>query len=109
MLTRMKQKFVKQYNPPKKRKETCFCPLQEAITQHDERRPYMPRKSKRVPSRKYVPHDGDTWTEKIVYHEKLGRMRSYFKSEMTGRCVWDEPPSGASRVVLARKKTRNAR
>ena len=46
--------------------------------------------------------DGDTWTEHVVIVNKETReLRSYFKSKKTEKCVWDEPPSGAKKVILA--------
>jgi hypothetical protein len=32
--------------------------------------------------------------------KKKVRYRSYFRSDLTNRAVWDEPPSGASNIVL---------
>lgn len=54
--------------------------------------------------------DGDIWVERIADKKKLkkakqakkgrnGMKRLYYTSVETGREVWDEPPSGASRIV----------
>eukprot|EP00545_Synedropsis_sp_CCMP1620_P004605 CAMPEP_0119025280 /NCGR_PEP_ID=MMETSP1176-20130426/33450_1 /TAXON_ID=265551 /ORGANISM="Synedropsis recta cf, Strain CCMP1620" /LENGTH=92 /DNA_ID=CAMNT_0006980781 /DNA_START=190 /DNA_END=468 /DNA_ORIENTATION=+ len=62
---------------------------------------YQPKQSKHLPKvLKEVPGDGDMWVERVVYDDK-GRKRSFFQSVKTDHCVWDEPPSGASRLVLA--------
>ncbi len=52
--------------------------------------------------------DNDTWVEHVVlYKKETNTTRSYFKSEKTNKCVWDEPPSGASRIVLFSERLQN--
>mmetsp|Transcript_11815 Transcript_11815/g.14732 ORF Transcript_11815/g.14732 Transcript_11815/m.14732 type:complete len:169 (-) Transcript_11815:97-603(-) len=66
---------------------------------------YVPHKSKLVSRTNKKKHiiscgDGDMWVEaKVICDTKTGRMRSYFYSKNTQEKVWDEPPSGAQRVV----------
>ena len=59
---------------------------------------YSPKKSRRA-SIFALKADGDIWIEHAMLVEGKG-LRSYFESKKTGKCVWDEPPSGASKVVL---------
>ena len=50
--------------------------------------------------RQEIQGDDDIWIEKIGNSRRTGNKRSYFKSKSTGQLVWDEPPSGASKIVL---------
>ncbi len=62
---------------------------------------YEPKQSKRVRLEQTAKADGDTWVEHVViYDKKTRKKRSYFKSTNTNKCVWDEPPSGASNIIL---------
>lgn len=71
------------------------------------------RRSTRVAADKYT-HDGDSWQETLAVCEmpaiKSGevkmKIRSYYSNKRTGDRVWDEPPSGASRVLPATEEMR---
>ena len=68
---------------------------------------YTPKKSKRYKRTSTAPGDQDTWTEHVVIVDKSSyNLRSYFQSKLTGRCVWDEPPTGASNIVPFQKEER---
>ena len=43
--------------------------------------------------------DGDVWVETIYRHKETGEHRVFFCSLKTGRKLYDEPPTGASKVV----------
>lgn len=61
---------------------------------------FQPRQSAHMPkSVQNLKGDGDLWVERFVYDNK-GRKRAFFQSVKTDECHWDEPPSGASRLVL---------
>ena len=63
--------------------------------------PFIPRRSRRVSIRSGKQNDGDTWIEHLhVYDPVTKENRSYFMSQNTKMCVWDEPPSGAGHVVF---------
>ena len=68
---------------------------------------FIPKKSSRMSkTAKRVIPDGDTWIERIVVLDaKTRSFRSYFVSQKTNRRVWDEPPSGASNMILIGDKT----
>jgi hypothetical protein len=60
-----------------------------------------------------VESDGDVWHEKLAVCESAtndGRpkllIRSYFRNERTGDRLWDEAPSGASRIHYATAEMR---
>jgi len=55
---------------------------------------------------KEITHDNDTWIEHVAILDDGKRKRSYFSSQKTGELIWDEPPSGASNIILTvdRKK-----
>lgn len=63
---------------------------------------FVPKKSKRTAGiEKQIVADGDTWVErKVILSEGKSDSRSYFISLNTNRRVWDEPPSGASNVIV---------
>ncbi len=63
---------------------------------------FVPKKSKRTAGiEKHIVADGDTWVErKVILSEGKSDSRSYFISVNTNRRVWDEPPSGASNVII---------
>mmetsp|Transcript_30982 Transcript_30982/g.46191 ORF Transcript_30982/g.46191 Transcript_30982/m.46191 type:complete len:85 (+) Transcript_30982:767-1021(+) len=66
---------------------------------------FVPKKSKKHVAKVLKPADDDTWVEHIVIiDEKSKKLRSYFKSEKTNKCIWDEPPTGASKIILASEK-----
>jgi hypothetical protein len=66
---------------------------------------FMPRKSRKMKGKETAAADGDTWTEyKYVIDKGSGRRRSYFKSKLTRKRRWDEPPSGASNIVLINER-----
>lgn len=57
--------------------------------------------------------DGDVWCERVTVCEtatKTGQpkliLRSYYRNRRTDERVWDEPPSGASRVKHATAEMR---
>lgn len=93
-----------------------FASVQENLwDEHNTDEGYTPKQSRRVKLKSTTPADGDTWTEhKVILPERLRverqatnsrkvrkkRYRSYFKSKLTDRTVWDEPPSGASYIIL---------
>jgi hypothetical protein len=72
-----------------------------------------PRRSTRVSTKKYS-HDGDSWQETLAVCEMPKKdsgaikmiIRSYYSNQRTGERVWDEPPSGASRVMPATEEMR---
>ena len=66
---------------------------------------YTPRKSRKSPIMHALEGDGDIWIERIVWDENRNEPRSYFKSQNTNTRKWDEPPSGASRIILAAEIT----
>ena len=62
---------------------------------------YEPKQSKRIRFDKCPKSDGDTWVEHVViYNPQTNEKRSYFKSINTNKWVWDEPPSGADKIIL---------
>jgi hypothetical protein len=62
--------------------------------------------SRKVKPNATAPPDGDTWQEHIVIiNKKERKTRSYFKSKLTNKCVWDEPPSGATNIILFGSET----
>jgi len=63
---------------------------------------YVPKKSKKTAGiDKRIVADRDTWVErKVILSAGPGDSRSYFVSLNTNRRVWDEPPSGASNVIV---------
>mmetsp|Transcript_7354 Transcript_7354/g.9358 ORF Transcript_7354/g.9358 Transcript_7354/m.9358 type:complete len:108 (+) Transcript_7354:301-624(+) len=70
----------------------------QLLNQEEE---YVPKRSRRVSFKKTAPADGDTWVEYVVIIDKQSiETRSYFRSKNTDKCVWDEPPSGASNIIL---------
>ena len=44
--------------------------------------------------------DNDIWVEAIVHYSRTKTRRRFFQSVTTGVVVWDEPPSGASHLIL---------
>ncbi len=72
--------------------------------------PFNPKPSKRL-SKLHIPllenGDGDTWIEMLVTNirckkTKELKSRSLFYSVKTRQALWDEPPTGASRVIYLR-------
>ena len=62
---------------------------------------FKPKQSKHMPkSIQNLKGDGDLWVERFLF-DKLGRKRVLFQSVLTDDCHWDEPPTGASRIVFA--------
>jgi len=60
---------------------------------------YVPRKSPKA--RTGIQHDGNTWVELLVHtRQPPYKNRSLFYSTATRHAYWDEPPTGASQVVL---------
>ncbi|CAB9496778.1 expressed unknown protein [Seminavis robusta] len=69
---------------------------------------FEPRRSTRI-KKETTDGDGDIWAEKLVVCESSKSklvIRSYFKNCRTGKRVWDEPPTGASRIQHASDSTR---
>jgi hypothetical protein len=64
--------------------------------------PYQCRRAKGLPKRltTALKGDDDVWVERIVRVGKKARKRSIFQSIRTDKVVWDEPPSGASLIIL---------
>lgn len=60
---------------------------------------YSPTRSPKVQARRKITHDFDVWREVLVYHRETGEKRSFFVSDNTNRKVWDEPPTGATKIV----------
>jgi len=52
--------------------------------------------------------DGDTWQETLAVCEMAGKLtiRSYYTNRRTNERKWDEPPSGASKVLGATETMR---
>lgn len=77
---------------------------------------YAPRRSARVDENAIeLTPDGDTWQEKICVCEGLGGkdgktprliLKSYYRNNRTLQKVWDEPPTGASKVRYAAPQDR---
>ena len=62
---------------------------------------FQPKQSKHMPKDvQNLKGDGDQWVERFVYDNK-GRKRAFFQSVKTDECHWDEPPTGASRLIFA--------
>lgn len=64
---------------------------------------YIPQEARRIDRRlKNLPGDGDVWVERklTIGKKPKTQVRSYYRSVKTGDCVWYEPPSGASYVVM---------
>jgi len=62
---------------------------------------FVPKQSSRVNNKACAPADNDTWVEQIAIVDKqTKKYRSYFESQRTKRCYWDEPPSGATNILL---------
>jgi hypothetical protein len=63
---------------------------------------YQCRRAKGLPKRltTALEGDNDVWVERIVRVGKKARKRSIFQSIRTDLVVWDEPPSGASFIIL---------
>ena len=63
---------------------------------------YQCQQSKHMPKRltSKLQGDKDVWVEAIAHYTRTKTSRSYFQSVTTGVLVWDEPPSGASHVIL---------
>jgi len=80
---------------------SCILTSQNNLKDKKTDEGYVPKKSRRLKRKSTAPADGDTWTEYVVIVDKAANIkRSYFKSKLTNRCVWDEPPSGASNIIL---------
>jgi hypothetical protein len=64
--------------------------------------PYQCRRAKGLPKRltTALKGDNDVWVERIVRVGKKARKRSIFQSIRTNVVVWDEPPTGASFLIL---------
>jgi hypothetical protein len=64
--------------------------------------PYQCRRAKGLPKRLTtgLKGDNDVWVERIVRVGKKARKRSIFQSIRTKVVVWDEPPTGASFIIL---------
>ena len=100
-----------------KEQEADFDDIQTIITNSSNRQlltpkpvkdTYTGRKSNRVGQNALPEADGDTWIEIIVCKsgkdsENQGgsesQTRSLFYSVNTQRAKWDEPPSGASKII----------
>jgi hypothetical protein len=78
---------------------------------------FAPRKSSRVDENAVeLTPDGDTWQEKICVCEGAGGkdkkqaptlvLKSYYRNNRTLQKVWDEPPTGASKVRFATQPDR---
>lgn len=62
---------------------------------------YQPKQNQKIASNlQNLKGDGDIWLERFAYDDE-GTKRSFFQSVKKNVCVWDEPPSGASNIVLA--------
>lgn len=78
-----------------------YLSLQPHMRDRKTEEGYVPKKSRRVKRKHSAPADGDTWTESVVIVDKeSGERRSYFRSKLTNKCYWDEPPSGATNIIL---------
>lgn len=68
-----------------------------ATTQRKETACFLARKSQRIKSR-CPAADGETWMEIVVCNTPTG-ARSLFYSLTSKQAKWDEPPSGASKII----------
>lgn len=86
---------------------SCFKTKRLIQSIHDYTNPqskdFVATKSRKSPAAKILGGDGDKWIERIVWDEKAEKFRSYFKSQNTNTRKWDEPPSGASKIIPAAK------
>jgi len=64
---------------------------------------FRARRSTHVTGDEYSKADGDAWQETLAVCEMAGKLtiRSYYTNQRTRERKWDEPPSGASRVLNA--------
>jgi hypothetical protein len=61
------------------------------------------RRTSRV-AKDFAKADGDVWQENLAVCETVGNkliIRSYYLNKRTSKRVWDEPPSGASKLLPA--------
>jgi len=56
---------------------------------------------------KHIYGDNDCWREAVCRCNRTGEIRIFFISELTGRKVPDEPPTGASKVLYLRDVIRD--
>lgn len=98
---------AKPYNPLTKRdiETTTFPQNVASITTNNmpsKSSKYQCKQSKHMPKRltSKLQGDNDVWVEAITYYTRTKTSRHYFQSVTTGVLVWDEPPSGASHVIL---------
>lgn len=72
----------------------------DTLALHDS----LAKPSKKVDkSHMIIEGDGDVWIEKLYRHAKTGETKTFFVSQLNGRKVPDEPPSGASHVIYLRE------
>jgi hypothetical protein len=60
-------------------------------------------------SDKHIYGDKDCWREAVCRCSKTGEIRIFFISELTGKKVPDEPPTGASKVIYLQDYVREKR
>ena len=70
--------------------------------------PYLPKRSHKIKKDfRSIKGDGDIWMEKTA-SDVYGNTRTFFECVESGVRNWDEPPTGASRVLYAKDKHKHA-
>ena len=88
-----------------KRQQADYDEIQTMITEASScvqrQDKFVARKSPRVNPCRRAPADGDTWVEIVVTNSTKGEnnCRSLFYSLKSRHAAWDEPPSGASKII----------
>jgi len=111
-----KAKVASPVSPPKEQLSPSSVSSRKKSTRRDSSGSvdtFEARRSTRVAANKYC-HDGDSWQETLAVCEmpatKNGeikmKIRSYYSNQRTGDRVWDEPPSGASKILPATEEMR---
>jgi len=81
------------------------CLTEEERDDHNEfdEFEYIPKESYRVARNlrgsKKIKGDGETWVERTVIMRD-GSTQTYFIAINSRKAFWDEPPTGASRIIL---------
>lgn len=80
--------------------------VMDTIGEDSDDEDYHSQKSKHVKGQKIIDHssydhsEDSVWVEaRVLINSKTGKTRSYFANKKTGRRVWDEPPSGAKKII----------
>lgn len=111
--TTFSRKCEKIKKPAKPNKSDASFPAQPewAVYSKEFKDDYVAKPSKRTRNiKEFWEKDGDTWIEIKVFTGQVKRSnkepiyRSLFYSLMLQIAYWDEPPTGASHVVLTQNK-----